>query len=938
MKNKLLKLFPILLGGFLLTSCGARMPLSYTKEDQEIDTPYEDYAVPLSSFNLIGGNQISVQKGKTHQIKYSYTPTTATLSTLKWTSDATNTATVNEDGEIQAIEGGQAHVTISSKVKVLWNPVILTVDVTVPLTDFTLDTSSLDLDYNGTYTLIPTFEPTNATNKELNFVSKDESIVTVSSSGIVTAKAKTGTTTIEVTSIDLPSLTRIVEVSVRDKTIHVDSVTASIETDKIEITDNSKRLLATVSPTDAKEANNIHYFVTDATKDVALIDEKTGLITPLKVGKATFYAKAEEVKSNEVTVEIFENVPSKIVYVGLEPKQINLTNNVGETSFTVVTAYLDAEGNIMTPTYSEPVFTSNDTNIATVDEKGKISAVGKGTTTIVVSDNHYPNCMSDSLNVNVTIFAKSLAINGPSNMQKGDVPITLTAVTEPTKEKISDYNIQWSIIGGEDKATLVDKLDGTATLDALKAGTVTVQAVCGDVLAIKDVVITPAPFEQDKVYIVGDHDYSTGTSTITTDEGSWNDPDRAFKMTETTGKEGAVYEYKATVIFNKGDIWKARMGDNWKNETEWVGEGETWYQVGKYNQEGATAFATGLMEFSHDENNNIIVNEAGSYDIYYGYYNNEHPEGWWQIDVVPTPTISVDPTSLTLFVDGPSSDLTISHNKGSITIDVDKPGYVKTKLKGNIVTVSAIKEGEVTLTFMDESKHQCTCNITIKTKVKLRTIYFNANYTADKDGAHLFAHAWGGNEDFDVELTKVSGQNIIYSAAIPEDNTWVTFVRQATSSTIDWNNYWNKTTDQLIPESDNMFVMTGYYRPQGDTEDYMDGYWTTYNSQTTYKNMVVTIFFNDSWAWDGDIKMFVSLFVPGGNATYILATKVDQYCRFEYDPTAGNTHFLILRCHKDTVTPNWNVKTDSAGRIYNKANAADIPLGEARYTVTFVDP
>ena len=85
-----------------------------------------------------------------------------------------------------------------------------------------LDKSNLTLEVGDTNTLSATINPVNATNRNLSWKSSDESVVTVSTSGVVTAK-KIGTATITVTTED-GNKTATCNISVTQKTNKADDI------------------------------------------------------------------------------------------------------------------------------------------------------------------------------------------------------------------------------------------------------------------------------------------------------------------------------------------------------------------------------------------------------------------------------------------------------------------------------------------------------------------------------------------------------------------------------------------------------------------------------------------------------------------------------------------------------------------------------------------
>lgn len=123
-------------------------------------------------------------------------------TTVIWLSSDEDVATV-ENGVVTPHNEGNVIITAKSKS----NPEIkdtCTVSVTdsspKPVTGITLNETSLQLVIGSKFTLVCTFAPTNATNKNVTWSSSDENVATVSD-GVVTSKA-VGSATITVTTED----------------------------------------------------------------------------------------------------------------------------------------------------------------------------------------------------------------------------------------------------------------------------------------------------------------------------------------------------------------------------------------------------------------------------------------------------------------------------------------------------------------------------------------------------------------------------------------------------------------------------------------------------------------------------------------------------------------------------------------------------------------
>ena len=232
----------------------------------------------------------SLTKGETFTLTAAITPDEATYKTLTWKSDKPGVATVDGNGKVTAVGGGDATITATAKNG---KNATCTVTVTVPVNKVTLSPSGdLTLEVGKSATLIASVDPSDATEKDITWESGDESIATVVN-GKVTAVSK-GSTTITARAGD-KSATCNVEV-----TVPVESVSLS-ETTKALAKGEEFTLVATVKPDDATNKS-----VTWTTSDASVATVINGVVTALKVGVVTITAKAGD-KEATCTVTVSDS-------------------------------------------------------------------------------------------------------------------------------------------------------------------------------------------------------------------------------------------------------------------------------------------------------------------------------------------------------------------------------------------------------------------------------------------------------------------------------------------------------------------------------------------------------------------------------------------------------------------------------------------------------
>lgn len=152
--------------------------------------------------NLAEGVSLVVNKGTTYTVEATVLPENATNKNITWSSSDENIIKI-ANGVITAIEEGTATITVTTvdgnktasiTVKVVSNEV-------VPVESISLNKKTLEIEVGTETNLEVTFNPSDASNKNVRWTSSDEKVATISETGIIKALAE-GKTTITVTSED----------------------------------------------------------------------------------------------------------------------------------------------------------------------------------------------------------------------------------------------------------------------------------------------------------------------------------------------------------------------------------------------------------------------------------------------------------------------------------------------------------------------------------------------------------------------------------------------------------------------------------------------------------------------------------------------------------------------------------------------------------------
>ena len=146
---------------------------------------------------------VFVTKGKSVQLKSSVYPSKASNKKLTYSSSKKSVATVSASGKVTGKKAGTATITIKAKDgSGVYTKVYVTVGTTkTKVTKVTATTAKTSLYVGETTAISSKVTPSKATNKKVHYTSSNTNVATVSSKGVITAKAP-GTATIKVIAND----------------------------------------------------------------------------------------------------------------------------------------------------------------------------------------------------------------------------------------------------------------------------------------------------------------------------------------------------------------------------------------------------------------------------------------------------------------------------------------------------------------------------------------------------------------------------------------------------------------------------------------------------------------------------------------------------------------------------------------------------------------
>ena len=264
-------------------------------EEPDPEEPEEPQVIPVEGIAL-NMQEVTLKIGESTTLEATITPDDATNKKVIWSSENSDIASVDEDGQVTAQGEGETTITVTTedgeKTATCSVTVIEEQDPDpepdpepeeVPVEGVSLNIQNITLEIGETTTLEATITPDNATNKVVTWNSEDSGIVSVDN-GVVTAIGE-GTTNIVVTTDD-GGKTATCSVTVlpneepdpEPEVIPVENVVLNQNNVTLNIGETTT-LVAVITPNDATNKNVTW---TSANENIATVDE--GIVTAIGPG------------------------------------------------------------------------------------------------------------------------------------------------------------------------------------------------------------------------------------------------------------------------------------------------------------------------------------------------------------------------------------------------------------------------------------------------------------------------------------------------------------------------------------------------------------------------------------------------------------------------------------------------------------------------------
>ena len=357
--------------------------------------------IPVSAIVLNKTSLPDMVMGETAQLTATVQPENASHPEVSWSSTNAEIASVDQKGLVRALKEGSARIVAYA------DGVEATCDVTmhaIRVESLTLNRDSLKLYEGENFTLKATLSPSNATYPEISWHSADSLTASVQG-GKVTALRR-GKTVVSATADGLQASCSV-EVLAAIEGIELDQTELNLmEGDRVQLT-------ARIVPEEAVLREPLRWASSD--ESIAQVDS-SGRVSALHFGDAVISVSAEGKKAEcQVHIDYIH-----VASITLEPTDIVMM--VGDTLTLKATLTPD------NASFSALSWSSSRPEVASVDKKGKVTALEDGLATITASaDGQQAQCwirvnLPPSLYINCTT-GEATDVTGNSACLWADVDI-----------------------------------------------------------------------------------------------------------------------------------------------------------------------------------------------------------------------------------------------------------------------------------------------------------------------------------------------------------------------------------------------------------------------------------------------------------------------------------------------------------------------------------
>lgn len=386
-----------------------------------------------------------------------------------FSSDAPAVASVDQLGVVRGVSAGTTTVHVTSEGQVGTTTVVVS---RVPVASVSVSPGSASLLVGRTTTLSATPRDASGTplaDRAVSWQSNDETVATVSQSGVVTAVGA-GSAVISASSEGQTARATVAVSPVPVASVGVSPTSSAI------VVGQTTTLAATVRDEDGRQVTDRVVSWTSDDPRVALVSS-AGVVTGVGAGSTTITATSEG-RSGTASVTV---APVPVASVVVSPSSSALT--VGSTA-QLTADPRDASGNTLG---DRPVsWSSSDPSVATVSGSGLVTALKPGTATITATSEG----RSGSATVGVSAVPVASVDVSPSQTS---VEVGQTRQLTATPKDASGNPLPGRVVTWESSNSGVAIVSSTGLVTAISVGSATITATSEGKSGTAAITVTAPP-------------------------------------------------------------------------------------------------------------------------------------------------------------------------------------------------------------------------------------------------------------------------------------------------------------------------------------------------------------------------------------------------------------------------------------------------------------
>ena len=402
-------------------------------------------SIPITSID-INPNGKEIKKGEKFQIEVTINPSNATERDFIIESSNENILKVT-NGLVYGVGVGRASITVRTKDNRIKESIWVNVkDNNIAVLKLEIKDNKVNIKKGSSYSIPVVIEPSNATNKKLTYKSNNGN-VSVDATGVVKG-ITTGKSIVTITSSN--GLSANVEFNVQEEKIEISKLTLNKTQVEMNVSDNYQ-LQTNIEPSNANVRN-----LTWKSSNEKVATVSNGKIVAKGGGTADITVISANGKSASCKVKVNVLVNSLSITGSSSVKIKNSTN------YSVSLVPSNATNKTVT-------WTSSNTSVATVNNKGVVTGVNLGTSIIIAKSSNGKEARKTITVESNEIVVQSIQVQPKSVKVKEGKSVSLVASINPANA--TNKSVNWS---SSNKS--IATVDSKGVVKGLKAGKVTITA------------------------------------------------------------------------------------------------------------------------------------------------------------------------------------------------------------------------------------------------------------------------------------------------------------------------------------------------------------------------------------------------------------------------------------------------------------------------------